>query len=969
MYRICFTALYVLGFLLPHHSFSQENFNADAVIDTTQANELLVEVRRLTDAGAYKKADSLSSSAVEVIEEAWGINSKQAGIIWNIRGIIALQLVDYKSALIFTQKAADIRLKILDKTTRIWNTLNNLGISYYQTGSAKEAIKAHLEALRIRQIQSEPDTLDIAWSCNHLGNCYKKLGNFNEAIRYYELAQQLREKVKLNKDIGESLNYLGILYYDLGDFQKAIESYQRAIFQMEMVPELRPVDFNWYYNNLANAYKRIGDFKRSMEFHKKSLAIRQQYYGSEHHTVAVSFLNLGNLYAEIKDLNNASLYYMKALGIWQKLFDENDLNFAILYQNLGSIYFEKEDFDAGFKYFKKAFEIRKNNLEPNDPDLAESYMSMGNIYGAKEIHLDSALTYLNKGLEIYLEAYGENHPEVAQVFNSLAYIYQQSGDTINSFKSLIKSRDMKLDIYGDINQDVAIIYINLAKYYIGNGMLNNAIDQFKLALKACNGEDFNLEELNDIDNYFDALNGLTRVYLLKFKQLHLTEDLIQGEYYIKKAMEGIDEIRSQLSLAVYKDVVAEKSNSLYDKAIESTFLNTDTLAGRSKNERLIRLLEDSKGDQFRNLIREDEALHFAGIPDSMIEQEMEYRILYNWRQKQLFELKEKGGTETDSSYLSVSAIIFDLSNKLNALKSLFESTYPDYYRLKYDLTTVSLPFVQNTLLSPQQTLLEYFVGDSSLFTFVIRPDTFVVTQTRLDFPLDSLVSGLREGLSRYHTTPVEERSDELYGEMAQLYTEKAATLYQKLLEPIAPLLTEQLIIAPEGVLGYVPFEVLLTEKPAPADLAKFKNYPYVLNQHQISYCYSATLLQEMRERKFHKTPSKQFLAVAPYYSGDTTYLSNWYAYTSNVRKTLDSLPYTGEEVYRARKIMGGDVLTGRRQQKSASLPSQAITASSTWPHMGRPTTNRATTPFWLFQKYRIPSRTNCCTCATSTTFR
>ncbi|MBK7869568.1 MAG: CHAT domain-containing protein [Saprospiraceae bacterium] len=204
--------------------------------------------------------------------------------------------------------------------------------------------------------------------------------------------------------------------------------------------------------------------------------------------------------------------------------------------------------------------------------------------------------------------------------------------------------------------------------------------------------------------------------------------------------------------------------------------------------------------------------------------------------------------------------------------------------------------VQKELLQPGQALLEYFVGDSSIFIFVLRPDTLVMQEVKKDFPLEDWVSSLRDNIYLNRTTG------------ATAYAEAAYNLYQKLIAPVKSLLPKQLIIIPDGILGYVPFEALLTAKPERA--IRFNTHAYLLKEHQISYCYSATLLREMQQKKKVQEPTGTLLAVAPFYSGDTTLLANLFAYDETTRKDLAPLQNSGEEVYRISKLWKGEVLTG-----------------------------------------------------------
>ena len=74
----------------------------------------------------------------------------------------------------------------------------------------------------------------------------------------------------------------------------------------------------------------------------------------------------------------------------------------------------------------------------------------------------------------------------------------------------------------------------------------------------------------------------------------------------------------------------------------------------------------------------------------------------------------------------------------------------------------------------------------------------------------------------------------------------AAALSRTLLAPVANLLdgAEHLIVAPDGILHYVPFEVLLTADPGPA--RDFGALPYLVRQIDVSYVPSVSALARLR---------------------------------------------------------------------------------------------------------------------------
>ena len=139
------------------------------------------------------------------------------------------------------------------------------------------------------------------------------------------------------------------------------------------------------------------------------------------------------------------------------------------------------------------------------------------------------------------------------------------------------------------------------------------------------------------------------------------------------------------------------------------------------------------------------------------------------------------------------------------------------------------------------------------------------------------------------------------------YVDKGQELYQHLISPVAELLNEQVIIIPDGVLGYIPFEILLSEKPN--SLTAFHNYPYFFKNHTISYCYSATLLRDMIDRKHRKNPNKKSLSIAPFFDDEiSATLSgvDTMDFFSLRSDTLAALPFSGEEAIKVAKLTSGD---------------------------------------------------------------
>jgi CHAT domain-containing protein len=133
----------------------------------------------------------------------------------------------------------------------------------------------------------------------------------------------------------------------------------------------------------------------------------------------------------------------------------------------------------------------------------------------------------------------------------------------------------------------------------------------------------------------------------------------------------------------------------------------------------------------------------------------------------------------------------------------------------------------------------------------------------------------REALRTYELPPADEiakRVERLRGALEKEsslsrsdYLESAFELYRDLLEPAAGALATkpELLIAPDRSLYYIPFETLLTE---PAADRPYRDLPYVLRRHAITYVPSASVLAGLRGPRGEAAEAgrEQLVSFAPF---------------------------------------------------------------------------------------------------------
>ncbi|MEL7535037.1 MAG: CHAT domain-containing protein, partial [Bacteroidota bacterium] len=210
-----------------------------------------------------------------------------------------------------------------------------------------------------------------------------------------------------------------------------------------------------------------------------------------------------------------------------------------------------------------------------------------------------------------------------------------------------------------------------------------------------------------------------------------------------------------------------------------------------------------------------------------------------------------------------------------------------YYQLRVKPPSFDLAFIQSQL-NEHQSVVEYLVDENQVWAFVISMDKVDLLPLRGTLNLAKLVEQLRSSL----IGPDQAQAS------AQSYTKSASELYDCLVNPIESHLNAELIIIPDDILSYLPFECLLSEAASP--LQASHQLPFWLKEKTISYAYSANLWVNSRNKR--RFAPKRLLAVAPKFERQ----QSEYAY--NRGDYLGPLKSSRAEAQRVAQIWQGETL-------------------------------------------------------------
>jgi tetratricopeptide (TPR) repeat protein len=174
--------------------------------------------------GQYAEAILLYQKSIDLLKV-----DRDKAVCWNGLGNVYRCINDYHNAVAAYQKAAELDPRTAGMrdgaenfqsgpdsgNTELWNDLGEL---FFKTGACDEATKAFEKAIEL-----EPNS---GWAHSNLAHVLANQGQYAEAIRLYKKSIDLLED---NKDKAAAWNRLGNAYRKVNDYDNAMKAYQQAV--------------------------------------------------------------------------------------------------------------------------------------------------------------------------------------------------------------------------------------------------------------------------------------------------------------------------------------------------------------------------------------------------------------------------------------------------------------------------------------------------------------------------------------------------------------------------------------------------------------------------------------------------------------------------------------------------------------------------------------------------------------------
>lgn len=800
-------------------------------------------------------------------------------------GSLYMQKKEYEKAQEYYQKILDYLSELPFDSLHSWpNSYNIIGYDYLKLGNDKVAEDCFQQSLSITT--ANKDSLGMSEAYERFGALHYHRKQYKKSLANFKKVLRIRIKhPKLNPEkTADIYNNVGILYRHFVQFRLSIDHQEIALkIYTEIDKKIKAADV---YSNLASSYIDLGQFQKAEEYLQKASNIYVKEDKYSHPAHAKILLKLGVRYEREFQHNEALVYYNKALEIYYQ-YPREMVTTAIaqIYLNKGVIHHREQRYDEAINDYQEALNLGHEAYRENDPRYINLYNLIGYLHRLKEEY-DSALKYYKKSLYIALENYDSIHPIVGESFNLIADYHMQIGN-------LSTARYNNNLVFKSLN------------YTLG-GSLDSCLSVRKLI-------PYILERIKIEDASFASTDSL-----------HYLEEANRVAHI---AVEAFNSLKNSYLDPVSKEELMTSMHTLvFENAIRTSLQLLEKGDRFTNGMSIFRYMEQSKAILSLEAIRKANAREFLNLPDSLLNKEDSLKLKIAELEKKRFQetANTRSKDRRDSLYSHYTEMIGDANRSFDNLRQIIKEFSPAYYQQAYYDSVITIETLQQKLLKPNQVFIEYFTGDSTLFILAIRPDTFKVVGIELDKnnPLKEWVKQLNVAIFNQGKSELRELPPKQLDSISQQYVTLAHKIYQKTIYPIESLIDKgaELIITPDGILSYVPFDALLKEPPS--ELLRFDTYPYLLHDYQISIAYSATMLHEMRQKEHRIPPKKEFIGFAPSFpndNSDTVILASNSIDYSNTRNRLGPLKYNIPEVESIQSLIGGDIYVDKKATKSAFI--------------------------------------------------
>ncbi len=747
-------------------------------------------------------------------------------------------------------------------------------------------------------------------------------GEFKQAIGFFEQGLALARKLGIREQQLACLMYLGVLNWNIGQIEESDVLYRQGLalakelgLKHEQDVCRAAVDIYRLYTEGVEL-RNDGEYQKAIACFQETITLAERVFSREHKVKCLRQLSI--VYWRMSDLDSFYELIQQGLKLARTLKNEREICNGLI--NLGTYYSKLNDHSKALSAYFQSLEIARklNNqgyIATNLSNLANVYRDFGSFRKAQE--------YFEEALKIDMEA--EDDRFIAMDYNNLGFLFHKKAlisqdeadysQAIDYFKRCLDFREKTGDKKTTIRvlNNIGNLYLDLEKnqkalQYLKRG-LAEAEGSMDLEAKAMLLSNTGLAYLNlkhwpltekylkqaiALGQQIRAYNVLWEAYFGLGCSYEYRHKFLEAEEYFKKAIEVIEQVRRGIILDVNKAGYNRDKLQVYEHLLGLYFRLYPENKDRDLRYKMFLLAEKAKAGAFQDIMAESKVGFRAKLSQELKDEEKGLSREISAFIRKLTYL----GEQTEERNVIEKKIEL-AEDKYAALMARIRIENPKFASLAQD-EPCSVMEIQENILDKKSAIIEYLLGEQQSFIFIITSSKYEVF----------LLPG-RERIRRSLKAYLKELSELPKGQFKGVYA--AQRLYSEFFaraEQVIPDSVKRVIIAPDGILCYLPFETLILPSDSESSQRDFLIYKY-----EISYIPSATALRLLLQNNAEQGPTKKLLAFgAPNYSVDSIPANKVRHSPDQFYKKLykdqgfnfSPLPYSADEVMGIAKVFPRD---------------------------------------------------------------
>lgn len=631
----------------------------------------------------------------------------------------------------------------------------------------------------------------------------------------------------------------------------------------------------------------------------------------------------GNHLDKLKDFNGAKTKFLELFKILSKedvrSLDDYGLSILVNTSNfLAGIYSDIGKFDLADNYFERSISfIEKNEKAEGNYLLRATNRLRSQLYMFMGKH-DKADSLLKRVLSEYKMAYKGN----VLYKNSVLVVYQRIVDNLIQQDSLVKALHyldesqgylieedpfykQSLLLYGDIqtklgqperalekyrqaldvfqnyrqqkpHQDIAEVHGKIAKFHLMRENYSEGLLALQNALNN-SGSNIKLEDLqkNPDSNKVFSKRQLLKLLDIKLQLLQIAFSKSNEKHYLdasintnKAILSTFDLLKKEFESKLDKQFLVETAYPIFHRMLATTFEAYQKNDSQEIFELALNISEKNKDLLLLEALRSSNATQYGNVPSKIIEKEARLRAEISNLEKNMFD-----ATNESSNF---SEDLFKLKQEYYGFLDTLKLKYPKYHDLKYQSEALDLLTIGNSLEN-DEVLISYTMSEDHLYALVLNG----VSKDFVKLPFDRSNQEAVGNFYRLLSSPA------LTDNSATIY-EAGKLLHQKILQrPILNFKSDNLTIIPDGVLHYLPFDMLVN------------NSELLLQSKVIGYANSINSYLELKDKE--KGKFEKLLAFAPSFDDEII--------ESEIRFEFGKLLHNDDEVEKIGSFFDTEIYT------------------------------------------------------------